>query len=93
MSGNQPAGGDEISKLMQFLKSQPQLIVCGRLGMRPLSDARRRELLSNINRFDALETVARLQGRWDVSYTTTQRPDIVEADFLPKSREHASCGL
>jgi hypothetical protein len=39
-------------------------------------------LLSSVNLFDALESVARLQGRWDVAYTTTQRPDLVEAEFL-----------
>jgi hypothetical protein len=83
MPGMPPVGGgDEISQLMHFLKSQPQLIVCGRLGLQPLSDARRRELLAGVNLFDALETVVRLQGRWDVAYTTTQRPDVVEADFL-----------
>jgi hypothetical protein len=82
MSGTQPVGDDEISKLMQFLKAQPQLIVCGRLGMQPLADVRRRELLAGVNLFGALETVVRLQGRWDVAYTTTQRADLVEADFL-----------
>jgi hypothetical protein len=52
---------------MHFLKSQPQLIVCGRLGLKPLSDARRRELLAGFNLFHALETVSRLQGRWDIA--------------------------
>jgi hypothetical protein len=82
MSGQPPASGEEISKLMQFLSAQPQLIVCGRLRIQPLADAHRRELLSSVNLFDALESVARLQGRWDVAYTTTQRPDLVEAAFL-----------
>ena len=67
---------------MQFLGSQPQLIVCGRLGLEPLTDEQRRELLAGVNLFDALETVARLQGRWDVAYTTTQRVNLVEAAFL-----------
>ncbi len=67
---------------MQFLGSQPQLIVCGRLGLEPLTDEQRRELLADVNLYDALETVARLQGRWDVAYTTTQRVDLVEGDFL-----------
>jgi hypothetical protein len=31
-------GDDEISQIMHFLKSQPQLIVCGRLGLKPLSE-------------------------------------------------------
>jgi hypothetical protein len=31
-SGKQPADGDEISKLVQFLNSQPQPIVCGLAG-------------------------------------------------------------
>ena len=39
-------------------------------------------MLSGVDLFDALETIARLQGRWDVAFTTTQRPDIVEAEFL-----------
>jgi len=89
MSGNQPAGGDEISKIMQFLQSQPQLIVCGRLGLQPLSDTQRRELFSSVDLFDALETVARLQGRWDIAYTTTQRTDLVEADFLASATGEA----
>src|SRR6478672_3480750 len=89
MSGNQPAGGDEISKIMQFLQSQPQLIVCGRLGLQPLSDTQRRELFSSVDLFDALETVARLQGRWDIAYTTTQRADLVEADFLASATGEA----
>jgi hypothetical protein len=84
------AGDDQISKLMQFVKAQPQPIVCGRLGIQPLSDARRRELLADVNLFDALETVARLQARWDVAYTTTQRPDVVEADFLKLGTGEAS---
>ncbi|MCW2625654.1 hypothetical protein [Mycobacterium sp.] len=75
---------------MQFLSAQPQLIVCGRLGIQPLSAARRRELLSSVNLFDALELVARLQGWWDVAYTTTQRPDRVEAEFLA-SRTGEAC--
>jgi hypothetical protein len=59
MPGTPPVGGgDEISQLMQFLKSQPQLIVCGRLGLQPLSDARRRDLPAGVNLFDALETIA-----------------------------------
>jgi hypothetical protein len=90
MSWEPPAGGDEISKLVQFLNAQPQLIVCGRLGMQPQADARRRELLASVNLFDALESVARLQGRWDVAYTTTQRPDLVEADFLANGSGVAS---
>jgi hypothetical protein len=47
-------------------------------------------LLSGVNLFDALETVARLQGRWDLAYTTTQRPDRVEADFLAGGNGEAS---
>ena len=53
-----------------------------RLGLEPLTDEQRRELLAGVNLFDALETVARLQGRWDVAYTTTQRVNLVEAAFL-----------
>jgi len=49
-------------------------------GTRATSGAR--HLDDQVNLFDALETVARLQGRWDVAYTTTQRADLVEADFL-----------
>jgi hypothetical protein len=75
---------------MQFLGAQPQLIVCGRLGIQALTDTRRREMLSSGDRFDALEPVARLQGRWDVAYTTTQRPDLVEADFLANGAGEAS---
>jgi len=68
--------------MAQFMQSMPQLIVCGRLGLKPLSEMQRRELLSGADLFDALETVARLQGRWDIAFTTTQRPDLVEAEFL-----------
>jgi hypothetical protein len=58
-------GGDPISQLMQMIGAQPLLIVCGRLGLEPLTDDQRHGLLANVNIFDALETVARLQGRWD----------------------------
>ncbi|OCB32796.1 hypothetical protein A9X02_24260 [Mycobacterium malmoense] len=97
MFGLQPQGGpfgaaapwkqpntpeEAIAQMKQFMESMPQLIVCGRLGLKPLTETQRCELLSGVSLFDALETVARLQGRWDVAFTTTQRPDIVEADFL-----------
>ena len=82
MPWKQSSAANEISKLAQFLHAQPQLIVCGRLGMQPLMDARRRELLSGVDLFDPLETLARLQGRWDVAYTTSQRPGRVESEFL-----------
>lgn len=73
---------DEITKIGQFLNAQPQLIVCGHLGLEPLTDEKRRDVLASVNLYDALETVARLQGQWDVAYTTTQRVDLVEGDFL-----------
>lgn len=79
----QPSTLDEaIEQKRQFMETMPQLIVCGRVGLVPLTEARRRALISGINLFDALETVARLQGQWDVAFTTDQRPDIVEAEFL-----------
>ncbi|WP_234809151.1 hypothetical protein [Mycobacteroides saopaulense] len=68
--------------MKQFVESVPKLIVCGRLGLKPLTEIQRRELLSDVNLLDSLETVASLQSRWDVAFTTTQRPDIVEAEFL-----------
>lgn len=79
----QPSTLDEaIEQKKQFMQMMPQLIVCGRVGAEPLTEEQRRELLSGINLFDALETVARLQGRWDVAFTTDQRPGTVEAEFL-----------
>ncbi|MBU8814327.1 hypothetical protein [Mycolicibacterium goodii] len=78
-----PTTVDEaVDQMKQFMQSMPQLIVCGRLGLTPLTETQRHELLSNVNLFDALETVARLQGRWDIAITTTQRPDLIEAEFL-----------
>lgn len=73
---------DEITKIGQFLTAQPQLMVCGHLGLKPLTDEKRRDLLAGVNLYDALETVAGLQGQWDVAYTTIQRVDLVEGDFL-----------
>jgi hypothetical protein len=79
----QPNSPEEaITQVAEYMKSLPKLIVCGQLGLDPLPEAERRELLSGYSLFDALETVSRLQSRWDVAFTTTQRPDIVEADFL-----------
>ena len=72
----------EITKIGQFLSAQPQLIVCGMLGLTPLTEDERRGLLGCVSLWDALETVADLQGRWDIAYTTTQRVDLVEGDFL-----------
>ncbi|GAB7146268.1 hypothetical protein [Mycobacterium riyadhense] len=74
--------GDMISQLMQFLGQQPQLMVCGQLGLKPLTDDKRRDLLDSVKLYDALETVACVQGQWDVAYTTTHRVDLVEGDFL-----------
>lgn len=86
----QPSTPDEaITQMMQFMKSTPQLIVCGRVGLKPLTDLQRRELLSGADLFEVLETVARLQGRWDVAFTTTQRPDLVEAEFLREGKGEA----
>jgi len=47
-----------------------------------LTEAERRHLLSSVNLYNALETVARLQAQWDVAYTTTQRVGDIEGDFL-----------
>lgn len=80
---------EAIAQMKEFMQSRPQLIVCGRLGLKPLTAVERRELLSGVDLFDALETVARLQGRWDVAFTTTQRPDLVEAEFLGAGRGEA----
>ncbi|WP_204810387.1 hypothetical protein [Mycobacterium riyadhense] len=65
-----------ISQLMQFLGQQPQLMVCGQLGLKPLTDDKRRDLLDSVKLYDALETVACVQGQWDVAYTTTHRVDL-----------------
>lgn len=73
---------NEITKIGQFLNAQPQLIVCGHLGLKPLTEEKRHDLLAGVNLYDALGTVARLQGQWDLAYTTTQRVDLVEGDFL-----------
>ncbi|WP_230589235.1 hypothetical protein [Mycobacterium kansasii] len=81
-AGTHGTGGDVISQLMQFFGEQPQLLVCGQFGLEPRKDDQRRELLADVNLFDALEAVARVQGQWDVAYTTTQRVDLVEGDFL-----------
>ncbi|MFL0160287.1 hypothetical protein ACJH41_23350 [Mycobacteroides chelonae] len=72
----------EITKIGQFLSAQPNLMVCGHLGLTPLTAHERREILVGISLYDALETVAVLQGQWDVAYTTTQRVDVIEGDFL-----------
>lgn len=86
----QPSTTDEaIDQMKQFMESMPQLIVCGRVGLKPLTETQRRELLSGVDLFNALETVSRLQGRWDVAFTTTQRPDIVEAEFLAAGNDDA----
>lgn len=75
-------GGDPISQVMGFLGAQGQLMVAGHFGHTPLSEEQRRDLLTKVNLYDALETVARLQSHWDVAYTTTQDVDAVEGDFL-----------
>jgi hypothetical protein len=86
-----PPPGDPISQLMSFMQAQPQLIVCGQFGLKPLTDEERRELLVGINLYDTLETVARVQGQWDVAYTTTQRVDLVEGDFLAGGGTEGMC--
>lgn len=98
-SGNVPPFGlpggspsnDPISKVMSFLTSQPQLIVCGLFGLDPLSYDERRELLTGVSLYDALETVARVQSKWDVAYSTTQGVRAVEGDFLAAGGEGGLC--
>jgi hypothetical protein len=80
--------GDPISQLMGFFGAQPQLMVCGQIGLGPLTDEERRDHLAGVNLYDALETVARVQGQWDIAYTTTQRTDLVEGDFLAGGTEN-----
>jgi hypothetical protein len=81
----------EITKIGQFLSAQPNLMVCGHLGLTPLTENDRRDLLAGISLYDALETVAVLQGQWDVAYTTTQRVDVVEGDFLEGGGTEGVC--
>lgn len=82
-SGVTVSGADaEITKIGQFLNAQPQLIVCGMFGLTPLTEDERRALLGSVSLWDAIATVADLQGRWDIAYTTTQRVELVEGDFL-----------
>ncbi len=83
--------GDIIGQLMQFFGAQPRLMVCGQLGLEPLTDAKRRDLLASVNLYEALETVARVQGQWDVAYTTTQRIDDVEGEFLAGGGTEGVC--
>jgi hypothetical protein len=80
--------GDPISQLMGFFGAQPQLMVCGQIGLGLLTDEERRDLLAGVNLYDALEAVARLQSQWDIAYTTTQRTDLVECDFLAGGTEY-----
>jgi hypothetical protein len=51
--------------------------------LEPLTYDQRCELLAGVNLFDALETVARVQGQWDMAYIA-QRVDLVEGDFLAR---------
>lgn len=86
----QPSTPDEaIDAMKQFMESMPRLIVCGRLGLKPLTETQRLELLAGVNLYNAVEAVADLQSRWDVAFTTTQRPDLVEAEFLAGSNGDA----
>jgi hypothetical protein len=97
--GNMPSFGlpggspsdDPISKVMSFLNSQPQLIVCGLFGLDPLTYDERRELLGGVSLYDALETIARVQAQWDVAYSTTQGVQDVECDFLAAGGEGGLC--
>lgn len=80
--GGGGGNGDPISQLMGVLGAQGQLMVAGRVGCTPLSVDERCAVLAGVGLYDVLETVSRLQGQWDVAYTTTQRVDVVERDFL-----------
>jgi len=55
---------DEITKIGQFLNAQPQLMVCGHLGLKPLTDEKRRDLLAGVNLYDALGGTQRAHRRW-----------------------------
>jgi hypothetical protein len=80
-----------ISKVMSFMNSQPQLIVCGLFGLDPLTYDERREMLSGVSLYDALETVARVQTQWDVAYSITRGVRDVEGDFLGSGGEGGLC--
>ena len=93
----QPNSLDEaMAQLREFMKAMPQLIVCGRVGLEPLTIAQRRELLSGVNLFDALETIARLQGRWGWSPSlrhsarTSSRPTSSPAATVRRADRRAS---
>ena len=63
-------------------RAQPRLLVCEDFGLEALTYDERRELLNGVSLYDALETVARVQGQWDVAYTTKQRVNEVECEWL-----------
>ncbi|QNI09786.1 hypothetical protein GAN17_25690 (plasmid) [Mycobacterium kubicae] len=92
-AGTGAGGGsaDPISQLMGFFSAQPQLMVCGQIGLEALTRGERRDLLAGVNLYDAVETVARVQGQWDIAYTTTQRTGLVEGNFLAAGTENV-CG-
>lgn len=89
-----PPGDDPIARLMGYMQTLPQLIVCGRFGLKPLTYEERHELLSAVNLYDALETVARVQGQWDLASITPQGPQAVndvECEFLSGGGEGGLC--
>lgn len=98
-SGKMPpfglAGGwpsdDPIAKVMSFVSSQPQLIVCGLFGLDPMTYDERRELLGGVSLYHSLETIARVQAQWDVAYSTTRGVGDVEGDFLAGGAEGGLC--
>lgn len=81
---------EAISQMLEFFNSMPKLIVCGQVGIEPLTEDERREVLSGCDLLDALQTVSQLQSKWDVEFTTMQRPDLVDAEFL-KAGDSQAC--
>ncbi|OHT78136.1 hypothetical protein BKG69_15940 [Mycobacteroides chelonae] len=86
-----PASDDPISKLMTLMQNRPKLLICGHFGLEPLMHDERRELFAGVSLHEALETVARVQGKWDVAYTTTQRVNEIECEWLSVGGEGGVC--
>lgn len=64
------------------MKTQPMLIVCGLVGLRPQTEAERRELLSTVNLLDAVRQVADAQSNFDVANSISGTVKHTDLQFL-----------
>jgi hypothetical protein len=81
------AAGDLANKIEAMYDKALHLIVCGAVGIKPLSEEARRDLLSKADLYDTLLVLSELNRAFDVAHTRAGDPARVEQTFLADARQ------